>query len=214
MIDKQRAIELREQGRSYKEISEALGCSLVWCKKNLKGTKKKDISDEDYTLLVEKGRGFDCITKGEIINKIQVNSSDSRQEYNKELVLAANRVKKKLSKEGDVIVRQAWIHPARARASFNSMLELINDLNDRLDEYVRMHLRDCGFENDDNYNSILAFMVMNSQFGQRIQRNYPIGVFEAISNAVDEIEERNGSQEVTIQEPKEYTFIKENELPY
>lgn len=38
-VDKQKALELREQGKSYAEISEELGCSIDWCKRNLKGIK-------------------------------------------------------------------------------------------------------------------------------------------------------------------------------
>lgn len=213
-IDKQKALELREQGKTYQEVSDELGCSLGWCKANLKGIKRKDISDEDYSNLVSKGRSYDCITKGEIISKVNVASNDNYKEYNKEALLTTNRVRRKLAKEGDVIVRQAWIHPARAKFSYDNMLMYINMLNDVLDEYVRSHLAECGFENEDNYNAALAFMVMNSQFGQRIHRNYSSGVFEAIQNAVEDIEERNGSEE-----PPEFvsssTFtIPETELPY
>lgn len=213
-IDKQKALELREQGKTYQEISTELGCSLDWCKRNLKGTKRKDISEEDYNNLTNKGRSFDCVTKGEIISKVNVSSNDNYKEYNKEALLAANRVRRKLAKEGDVIVRQAWIHPARAKFSYDNMLMYINMLNDVLDEYVRSHLAESGFENEDNYNATLAFMVTNSQFGQRIHRNYSSGVFEAIQNTVDSIEERNGSEE-----PPEFvsscTFeFNETELPY
>jgi len=214
MIDKQKALALREQGKTYTEISEALGCSLDWCKKNLKGTKRKDISEEDYLSLVEKGRSFDCITKGEIISKVNVDSTDSYKEYNKEALLTTKRVRRKLAKEGDVIVRQPWIHPARASYSYNNMLMYINMLNDVLDEYVRSHLHECGFENEDTYNSTLAFMVMNSQFGQRIQRNYSYGVFEAIQNAVEEIEERNGSEEPPAFTSSSTFKFNEKELPY
>jgi hypothetical protein len=213
-VNKEDAHKLRLEGKSYQEISDALGCSLGWCKANLKGIKKKDISDEDYNMLVDKGRSYDCITKGEIINKVNVASNDNYKEYNKEALLTTNRVRRKLAKEGDVIVRQAWIHPARAKFSYDNMLMYINMLNDVLDEYVRSHLAECGFENEDNYNAALAFMVTNSQFGQRIHRNYSSGVFEAIQNAVDDIEERNG-----VEEPPELTSsctfeFNETELPY
>lgn len=214
MIDKQKALELREQGKTYDEISVELDCSVAWCKKNLKGIKRKDISEEDYMHLVDKGRSYDCITRGEIAGKVVVRSQDNYDKYCNEVKLSTNRVKRKLTKEGDVIVRQAWIHPARARFSYENMLRCINDLNDTLDEYVRMHLLECGFENDDQYKATLAFMVMNSQYGQLVQRNYSAGVFEAIDKAVNDIEERNGSADSIVLEPKEYPFITKDELPY
>jgi len=39
MVNKEKAIALRNEGLTYKEIAEILGCSVVWCKKNLKGVK-------------------------------------------------------------------------------------------------------------------------------------------------------------------------------
>ena len=37
MIDKQKAIALKEQGLTNKEVAQELGCSEDWCKRNLKG---------------------------------------------------------------------------------------------------------------------------------------------------------------------------------
>lgn len=214
MVNKEEALNLRLEGKTYQQISEILGCSLDWCKRNLKGTKRKDISEEDYNNLINKGRSFDCVTKGEIISKVNVSLSDSYKEYNKEAVRTANRVRRKLAKEGDVIVRQAWIHPARAKFSYDNMIMYINMLNDTLDEYVRSHLYEVGFENEDNYNATLAFMVMNSQFGQRIQKNYSTAIFDSIHNTVEIIEERNGSEEPP-ELFKSSTFtLAEEDLPY
>lgn len=38
---KEKALELRDEGKTYKEISEVLGVSVDWCKRNLKGTRKE-----------------------------------------------------------------------------------------------------------------------------------------------------------------------------
>lgn len=214
MVNKEEALNLRLEGKTYQQISEILGCSLDWCKRNLKGTKRKDISEEDYNNLINKGRSFDCVTKGEIISKVNVSPSDSYKEYNKEAVRTANRVRRKLAKEGDVIVRQAWIHPARAKFSYDNMLMYINMLNDTLDEYVRSHLYEVGFDNEDNYNATLAFMVMNSQFGQRIQKNYSTAIFDSIYNTVEIIEERNGSEEPPELVNSSTFTLAEEDLPY
>lgn len=40
MIDKVEAVKLREQGHTYKEIADLLGCSEIWCKKMLKDVKR------------------------------------------------------------------------------------------------------------------------------------------------------------------------------
>ena len=70
MIDKQRAVELKESGLTNKEIAQRLGCSEDWCKKNLKGIKKKDIKPEDFEYLKTKGKGKSCITTGIVTGKI------------------------------------------------------------------------------------------------------------------------------------------------
>lgn len=192
MIDKQKAIALKESGLTNKQVAEALSCSEAWCKANLKGIKKKDIAPEDLLYLQEKGKGKDCITTGEIYSKLLPvpNNKDQR----KEKQLALRRTKDKLKEDKDVIIRQAWIHPQRARFSYNNMLCYINDLNDRLDEYVRMHLAECGFTNEEIdegrlYNSALHFMVKNSIFGA-VSGAYHTGVFQGVDNSVDKIEER------------------------
>ena len=36
MVDRYTAETLRRQGKTYKEIALAVGCSEIWCKQNLK----------------------------------------------------------------------------------------------------------------------------------------------------------------------------------
>lgn len=40
-VDKARAICLRKQGNTYKQIAQELNCSVDWCKRNLKDVKWK-----------------------------------------------------------------------------------------------------------------------------------------------------------------------------
>jgi len=59
MIDKTKAIELRKQGKQYSDISEILGCSLSWCKQNLKdvivtkGMTNKQLYESVKELMLE-----------------------------------------------------------------------------------------------------------------------------------------------------------------
>jgi hypothetical protein len=191
-MNKEEAIKLRLEGKTYSEISKTLGCSLDWCKRNLKGVKHIDITNEDFIELVNKGKSPECVTPLEIYKKLQPVKKREIKDEKHEKKLAVRRVKQKLKADNDVIIRQSWIHPMRASSSLNSMLMYINMLDDTLDEYVRSHLTEQGFDNLDEYDSTLAFMVMNSQYGSRILKNYPSGVFESLANAVDKIENRNG----------------------
>lgn len=191
MIDKIKALELREQGKSYKEISEELCCSVDWCKKNLKGIKKKDLLPEDLEYLREKGKSAVCVTTGEIYSKL----IPSPEYDKKQMKLALRRTKDKLKEDQDVIIRQAWIHPERARFSYDNMISYIDMLNDVITEYVTLHLIECGFtkeemRKDSLYNATMVFMLKNSQFGS-LTGGYQQGVFEAINASIERIEERN-----------------------
>lgn len=215
MIDKLKAIELKESGLTNKEIALHLGCSEGWCRKYLKGVKRKDIEPKDFEALQEKGRSPKCITTGEVYSKLL--AKGNTQEDRKQKKLALRRTKDKLKSDREVIIRQAWIHPERARFSFNNMLYYINDLNDKLDECVRMHLAECGFSKeqirDENlYNSTLSFMVKNSQYGNLVGA-YQQGIFESIDSSLDGIEERNTQSEHRIH-MRVLEGIQESELPY
>lgn len=214
-IDKQRAIALKESGLTNKEVAQELGCSEGWCRKYLKGIKRKDIEPEDFKALQEKGKQPECITTGEVYSKLL--TTGNTQQDKKQKKLALRRTKDKLKEDKEVIIRQAWIHPERARFSFNNMIAYINDLNDRLDEYVMMHLAECGFTKDQIkgehlYNSTLAFMVKNSQYGNLIGA-FQQGVFESIESSLDTIEERNEQLEHYL-EFKALEGIIESSLPY
>lgn len=47
MVDRVKAIVLREQGFQYSEIAKQLGCSETWCKKNLKDVIKGENLETD-----------------------------------------------------------------------------------------------------------------------------------------------------------------------
>lgn len=36
MVNRQLAEQLRREGKTYRQISEIVGCSEIWCKQNLK----------------------------------------------------------------------------------------------------------------------------------------------------------------------------------
>lgn len=44
MIDKEKAVELRKSGLTYKEIAVQLNCSFAWCAKHLSGVEKDSTS--------------------------------------------------------------------------------------------------------------------------------------------------------------------------
>jgi len=41
MVDKELAVKLRKRGLTYQQIAGTVGCSVIWCKKNLVGVKQE-----------------------------------------------------------------------------------------------------------------------------------------------------------------------------
>ena len=73
MVDKHKAIKLRQDGYQYKDIAAELGCSLAWCKQNLKHIEvlkdsKKLITGAIYStkfnglLTIIKDNGWDKVS--------------------------------------------------------------------------------------------------------------------------------------------------------
>ena len=60
MVDKVRALELREQGYTFQEIASEIYCSVDWCKRNLKDTgstaKQRKATDRLIALCNEQGK--------------------------------------------------------------------------------------------------------------------------------------------------------------
>jgi len=67
MVDKVKAVELRQQGLNYKEIAQELGCSEIWCKKNLKDINKNKVEFNIIKELTVKALSSDGVTKYEML---------------------------------------------------------------------------------------------------------------------------------------------------
>ena len=66
MVDKLKAIKLREMGKSYDEISKKLDCSVAWCKLNLRDIDKHKKRSSVLATLVEVCKQKGYLTSGDI----------------------------------------------------------------------------------------------------------------------------------------------------
>lgn len=82
MVDKEKAIQLRKQGKKYSEIATLLNCSVDWCKKNLKGIKKEVTIKE--TLPSDKFRHTVIVSDGLVFPaRINCNTGEIKRTYYK-----------------------------------------------------------------------------------------------------------------------------------
>lgn len=152
-VDKVRAEELRNAGMSYDEISQELGCSVAWCKKNLKGVKKDKVRGDIIETIRLKGRSASGITRGEInvlINAAFVGMSkdDKKLEYEK-LTDAARRNRK------DVIIRPYWMIPTNPRGCTNTMMDMAQELYETMHVLAKKYRH---FHNlDESYQNSIAY---------------------------------------------------------
>ena len=193
---KQQAFNLRQQGMSYKEISEVLPVSANWCKLHLKEQKKA--STLLYKSLLEKSKEPHGISKGEIAKALDLNTKPEA-----EAVVLLNNTTARIRKEStDNVVRQDWMHPRMAKALDSLIMQEVLAVDDRLTEQALNILvtmtKACETEDDKKNlpsvnqikNAIIGFVAGISSTrrnGTSRLKNW----IESVRNTADKLSERN-----------------------
>lgn len=172
-VDKGKAIELKEQGKTYAEIAEELGCSVVWCKKNLKEVVKNKEGKEMLEKYILQSKSKQAITSGQIkkmlltdfAKELEAMSDTEADEF---VAAKTKNIKRKIAEAGGV-VRPLWMHPEHSKESFGRMLDLVNDFDSRLYDLLedfKQDMRDITGE-DVKYIDLSAIntLLMLSQLG-------------------------------------------------
>lgn len=195
MVDKEKAIKLRKQGKTYKEIAKEMGCSEVWCKKNLSSVlKEKDVEDtkllQECLDIAKTDQGITAYQILKIVMKPEDLSKTPTElkEIKKALL---KKYKSKIKSEGGV-VRPQWMVPDNASASLKKLIELVNDIDIRMYEAV-CEYKDC-FGLDSSYDkSIMYGLSQLSYIGHSLN---PGASVEALcrnySETAAELDKRNG----------------------
>lgn len=192
MIDKQSAQKMREAGHTYKHIAQTIGCSEAWCKQNLshivKNTKEQDILAQ--TILIAQSK--DGITNQQIRNVIR---SFYPTTFSKEDKLLEdkvfNKIKSKLRKESNCLVRPYWMQPHKANESFIALMQSTKLVSDRIEEEVAYFI-DL-FDLDNSYANSIRWAIVSltyagSKFGTGTDAQSTIDNFEQL---VYELQNRN-----------------------
>lgn len=129
---KQKAISLRQQGFTYKEIVSALdgAVSVDWCKKNLKGvtrTQKKDECLQELIALGVRPCGVTEYEASKLIFKYHHNATKDKLRYIKD---------KAKEMEPKCLIHSGWIDPMMPRDSHKAMNAFVLHLMDHVEELV------------------------------------------------------------------------------
>ena len=129
---KQKAVSLRQQGLTYKEIVSALdgAVSVDWCKKNLKGVTRVQKKDECLQELIALGVRPCGVTEYEankLIFKYHHNATKDKLRYIKD---------KAKEMEPKCLIHSGWIDPMMPRDSHKAMNAFVLHLMDHVEELV------------------------------------------------------------------------------
>jgi len=191
MIDRTKAKELRELGKTYDEISKELGCSVAWCKLNLKGVTKHVMEDATVKKLVVKAKSKTGITSGDISHEARkIYPHDFSKEQVEEHEKNTRRIRTKVKSEDGTLIRPYWVVPDQAQAIFYSMLRKLQAKDERDQEDID-DLR-AEFDLDESYvNSLKYALYSMSTIGSKILKHSVVHEIDRIGEIVEELEKRN-----------------------
>lgn len=154
-IDKEKATQLRQQGLTYKEVADAMGCSLVWCKINLKDVKQVSDDSALITAIRTQGRTPQGITQGEIKAMVKDRYpsmlSDELESKIKDIKKAARRGSK------DVVIRPYWMIPDAPVETMQEMMQMAQEVYE-LKNHLATKFRRL-FDLDDSYQKNITYYL-------------------------------------------------------
>lgn len=120
---KDKAIALREEGKSYREISTTLNVSIDWCKKNLKHITKGHLNNDVLDALVSLAiRPEGCSYKELSFLLAKHGISKDKKEAYKRKAKAINP---------SCLFRPDWMSPNNPKESLDTLYSLAENLHER-----------------------------------------------------------------------------------
>ena len=119
---------MREQGKTYKEISVLLSISEVWCKQNLKQTET--LRSKLFNDMLIKSKSKQGISKGQISSAMGLYDLPS----NEAIQILNNTTAKIRREDKQNIVRPDWMHPVMAKYVNDQVMQEVLNLDTRLHE--------------------------------------------------------------------------------
>lgn len=188
-VDKEKALELRAEGKSYVEIAQEVGCSVGWCKVHLKGVKaaKPDLALVDDVR--KAGRSQNGTTSGEIKLMTMKAYPEMIGKELEDKVLEVRRLARK--RNPDVVIRPYWMLQEQYRECTDLMLDYAQELW-QYKEYLADKFKQT-FDLDETYTKSIMFTLTALSAGEN-NKLLPQGLVAygaSLSNIQDELDFRN-----------------------
>ncbi len=217
-VNKEEASILRKQGLTYKQIADTIGCSVDWCKKNLKDVEV-DMTEKEkvITELTEKARTKEALTKSEIRQKVIAlggfEDNMSKTKFNAEVANRVNNMQSKITKQADTIVRPSWMNPYQAVSSYHTMAKIAEEIDNKVDECLNYYLQVIDIEPTEvNRKSLLATLAYVTQFGTALGVN-PVSILENYDKVSQKLVDKNGDS-AKLRQDDYVSCVPESEVPY
>lgn len=170
-IDKESAVRLRQSGKTYRDISLELGCSIAWCEKNLKHLKseRQMMHQEIVQEVQRRGRSTQGVTTGEIralvldlLPQVDIEGQDSadvqnqHEKRNKDVTQLVEKIKAEARRDNtDVIIRPYWVVPECAQDSINTMHDMAQEVYELHHELARKYRE--AYDLDESYQRSIVY---------------------------------------------------------
>jgi hypothetical protein len=190
-IDKQKAIDLRLSGLTLQQVADQMGCSLDWCKRNLKGIGKQT----KHQLLIDEvrriGRMTEGVTNAEVFRLVRGAYPQLRTKDVAELVSDI----KKAAKRGcqDVTIRPDWMQPEFSKDSLETMMSMAQEVFDLTNSLAEKYREE--FNLGVSYQRCIMYELSKLSAGEN-NRLMPMGLvkygtyLEGIADTLDERHKR------------------------
>lgn len=198
---KQQAIALRQQGKTYVEISKELQISLDWCKRNLKSVQQK--TKEDFDDLYTRSKSKTAVSRSEVYQKLDIGTKEDKLQ-NKLMTSAVRRIR---ANNKQNIVRPDWMIPQLARFCTNTVVQIGMEVEERCNEEAfELYLSLKAALPEDQHNTIpSARKIKSAMVGIAMAAcsTQPHGTtkiaswLDSLYNAVNALEARNCKLELT-----------------
>lgn len=175
--DKEKAILLRTEGLTYKDISTNLGVTEAWCKINLKSViveSDESLARAEIYLLAVRPEGVSYTEACGVLVKYNFNDDESDKES---LYDVYKKMKQGLtSKFDNVLFRPLWVRPNDAIRSLNVLNTIADELYQRIEGYVDDYVDQIypDYENTDGIRKSVLYEV--------IQLVSPTKGFDSVQN--------------------------------
>lgn len=197
MIDKDKAVLLRKQGLTYAEIAKEVGCSLIWCKKNLNTTVKNTKEKDTISVLTKKARSDHGLTAGEILSELEktkeepmLESKPTKRELKEQDVKLMRRIKTKVKEQSGTVIRPYWMKPTEAKKALKLVIQAVNLIDARLYEEVQHIMQELDL--DESYIKSLTRTIAQMTYGGSLLiPNNIRELCDSLSKTADELEKRN-----------------------